>query len=126
MKNYIAWEGEKFTIEWYFNSKDESPAKEYFESLSIARKKKLTSLFIIMASRGKIFNEEKFTFEGDQVFAFKPTPDRFLCFFFTGSKIIVTNAYEKKTKKMPPREKTKALKYKDDYLNRVAGGEYYD
>lgn len=45
-----------------------------------------------MANVGKIYNEQKITYEGDQIYAFKPTPDRFFCFFFEGSKIIVTNA----------------------------------
>jgi phage-related protein len=79
-----------------------------------------------MADLGKIFNREKFIHEEDQVYAFKPSPDRFLCFFFTGSKIIITNAYEKKTQKMPVREKERALKYREDYIKRVKGGNYYE
>lgn len=57
---------------------------------------------------------------------FKPSPDRFLCFFVKGSKIIVTNAFEKKTDKLPPKEKSKALNYRFDYIERVKGGIYYD
>lgn len=125
-KIYIAWQGEKFVIEWYYDANDKSQALEYFKSLTISRKKKLTSLLITMASAGKIFNKEKFRHEDDQIYAFKPTPDRFLCFFFTGSKIIITNAFEKKTQKLPPREKEKALKYRDDYIKRVNRGEYYE
>lgn len=125
-KIYIAWQASEFTIEWYFTTKGESPALEYFESLTKNRKKKLMSLFITITSLGKIFNKEKFRNEGDQIYAFKAAPDRFLCFFFTGAKIIVTNAYEKKTDKMPPREKEKTLKYKEDFLKRVNEGKYYE
>jgi len=32
-KEYIAFEGTKFTIEWYFDTKGKSSALEYFESL---------------------------------------------------------------------------------------------
>jgi len=74
---------------------------------------------------GKIFNEEKFRYEGNQIYALKTSPDRFLCFFFEGSKVIVTNAYEKKTAKMPPSEKEKSLKAKEDYIKRYKGETYY-
>ncbi len=47
-------------------------------------------------------------------------------FFFDGSKIILTNAYEKKTAKMPQREKTKALNIKRDYKKRYSEGTYYE
>jgi hypothetical protein len=33
VKEYIAYHGEEFTIEWYYNSKGESPALEYFNEL---------------------------------------------------------------------------------------------
>lgn len=122
----IALKGEKFTIEWYFDEKDKSSALEYFKELSIEGKKKLTRLFALMVSKGSIFNKKDFNNEGDKIFAFKPKPDRFLCFFFVGSKIIVTNAFEKKQDKLPPREKEKALKYKEDYITRVQRGSYYD
>ena len=123
---YIAHEGKKYTIEWYYDARNRSVALEYFNELSIARKKKLINLFITMGEVGKIFKKDKFNYEEDKVYAFKPSPDRFLCFFFTGAKIIVTNAYEKKSEKMPVREKERALKYKEDYAKRVAKGDYYE
>ncbi|HBR70835.1 TPA: hypothetical protein DIC20_02565 [Candidatus Dependentiae bacterium] len=49
-----------------------------------------------------------------------------LCFFFDGAKIIIVHAYEKKSQKMPPGEKQKALKAKTDYIKRNNGGTYYD
>lgn len=122
----IALKGEKFTIEWYFDEKDKSPALEYFKKLSIEGKKKLTKLFSVMVSQGAIFKTTDFNNEGDKIYAFKPKPDRFLCFFFVGSKIIVTNAFEKKQDKLPLREKEKALKLKENYITRVRGGTYYD
>lgn len=122
----VAYKGSKFTIEWYYDSRRKSVAYEYFKVLPFARQKKLLNLFETMGETGKIFNKEKFTYEEDQIYAFKPTPDRFLCFFFTGAKIIVTNAYEKKTQKLPPREKERALKYKEDYVKQTKGGTYYD
>jgi phage-related protein len=125
-EKFIAYKGKKFTIEWYHNVKKESEALEYFEELTPDRQKKFAHLLYIMGEMGQIRNEEKFTSEDDQIYAFKPQPDRFLCFFFAGGKIIITNAYEKKSQKMPPKEKERALKLKADYINRVKGGAYYD
>lgn len=122
----IAYQGDKFTIEWYFDRRGKSPAFEYFEKLPLSRKKKLIHLFFLLGDVGKIFNEEKFRHEGNQIYVLKPAPDRFLCFFFDGSKVIVTNVYEKKSAKMPPKEKAKALKVKEDYEMRCKGGIYYD
>lgn len=81
-KEFIAYKGSEYTIEWFFNDKEKSEAQAYFESLSTDRKKK--------------------------------------CFY------LVTNAYEKKSAKMPPKEKDRALKAKENYITRVKKGTYYD
>lgn len=125
-KKYIAYLGDEFSIEWYFDCHGKSGAFEYFEALPADRKKKLVHLLYLLGATGKIFNIEKFRHEGDQIYVIKPASDRFFCFFYDGAKIIVTNAYEKKTKKMPPSEKARALKAKDDYIQRCAKGTYYD
>ena len=125
-KKFIAYPGSVFIIEWYFDNKGKSEALEYFNELPIERQKKALHLMYVLANLGKIFNEEKFRNEGDQIYALKPTPDRFLCFFFEGAKVIITNAYEKKTAKMPIREKQRALKNKADYKARCNEGTYYD
>ncbi len=79
-----------------------------------------------MANKGEIRNIQKFRHEGDGIYAFKSPPDKFLCFFFEGSKIIVTNAFQKKSDKLSPNDKKKALRYKDDYSRRVNAGKYYE
>ncbi len=123
-KKFIAYKGKEFTIEWYFDRREKSIALEYFENCTKERKKKIFKLFELIGDYGKIFNKEKFRNEGDQIYAFKSSPDRFLCFFFEGSKIIITNAFEKKTDKMPITEKEKALRYRADYINRLREGTY--
>ena len=125
-KEFIVISGNKFTIEWFFDKQGNSPALEYFEELDENRQDKVLYLFKTMASVGQIHNIEKFRNEGDQIYAFKPSPDRFICFFVKGSKIIITNAFEKKTNKMPSREKEKALKYRLDYIEHVKERTYYD
>jgi hypothetical protein len=125
-KKFIAYEGSEYIIEWYFNDKGKSEALAYFESLSDDRQRKFAHLLLLLGDSGKIFNQEKFRYEGDQIYAFKPSPDRFFCFFFDGAKVIITNAYEKKSAKMPTKEKERALKAKENYIKRIKGETYYD
>lgn len=125
-KEYIAYSGEKYTIEWYYNSRGKSAALEYYQSLSAGERIKVLQLFKRMADAGEIKDTTKFNSEGDRLYAFKPKPDRFLCFFYIGKKIIVTNAFRKKQPKLPKTEKDRALKLKNDYETRVKQGDYYE
>ncbi|MFV0340520.1 MAG: type II toxin-antitoxin system RelE/ParE family toxin [Parachlamydiaceae bacterium] len=125
-KEFVVFEGSEFSIEWYYNERGKSPAKAYFDDLDRQRKIEAFELFMTMAKMGKIFNITKFRHEGDGIYAFKPKPDRFLCFFFSGKKIIITNAFEKKKDKLSLIDKKKALTYQQDYETRVAKGDYYD
>lgn len=123
---YIAYKGSKYTVEWYYDPKGKSQAFEYYNSLNREEKIKLLRLFKRMGDAGEIRDKTKFNFEGDQIYAFKPKPQRFLCFFFTGKKIIVTNAFHKKQQKLPESEKEKALNYKFSYEKRTNTGDYYE
>lgn len=123
---YVAFEGEKFTIEWYFDAKGKSLSLDYLENLDDEDQAKLFELIKLIGSIGSIKNKTKFRYEGDKIYAFKPRPHRFLCFFFEGQKIIVTNGFHKKSDKLPITEKDRALKYKKDYEERVKRGVYYD
>jgi phage-related protein len=125
-KEYIAFEGNEFTIEWYFDKNDKSIALDYFESLDEQNQITLLKLFELMGNMGEIKNKTKFRNEGNKIYTFKPQPHRFLCFFFTDGKIVVTNAFHKKTDKLPRNEKDRALKIKDDYEIRVKRGDYYE
>ncbi len=126
MKHYIAYEGSEFVIEWFHDQKGEAIALEYFHKQPEKKQRKLLNLFRLMGDVGKIFDETKFRNEGDKIYAFKPQPDRYLCFFFRGKKIIVTNAFTKKTQKLPPGEKELALKAYQSYEKRVKEGTYYE
>ncbi len=125
-KDFTAYNGSELTIEWYFTSNGKSESLKYFESLPDSRKRKLIFLFEVLGNMGQIRNEEKFRYEGNKIYAFKSSPDRFLCFFFDGAKVIITNAYEKKRVKMLVRDKSKALKAKEDYTKRIKEGTYYE
>lgn len=126
MIEYIVYKGKKFTIEWYYDVRGKSEVLDYFNKLTLDRQLKLFQLVELIGDIGSIKNTEKFRHEDDQIYAFKPKPDRFFCFFCKGSKIIITNAFEKKTNKLPKKEKDRALKYRTDYTMRIKGGKYYD
>lgn len=122
----ILYKGNAFTIEWYVDERGHSEAFEYFESLTMDRQVKLLKLVRLMGEAGKIFDKTRFRNEGDQIYAFKPQPDRFLCFFFVGKKIIVTNGFEKKSQKLPRGQKDWALRAKADFEVRNNKGTYYE
>jgi hypothetical protein len=86
---------------------------------------KLFELMKLIGNAG-IIKKTKFRNEGNKIYAFKPQPHRFLCFFFNGKKIIVTNGFHKKTGKLPKNEKDRALKLKNDYETRIKRGDYYE
>lgn len=125
-REQIAYQGAAFTIEWYWNVGGESPPLEYFEDLSENRQDSVLMLLKRMGDFGRIFDKTKFRNEGDEIFAFKPQPDRFLCFFAKGKKIIITNGFVKKGDKLPRREKERALRAKADFESRVRNGTYYE
>ena len=116
--NCVIYKGEYFTVEWYYDESEYSQAYEYFLSTSDIQRRKFLILVKRIADFGKIFDTTKFRNEGDDIYAFKPQPDRYLAFFFTGKKIIVTNAFCKKTDKLPQSEKALALKNKINYISR--------
>lgn len=126
MKQQIAYEGSEYTIEWYYDDREHSQALEHFEEQPKDHKRKLLNLFRLMGDQGKIFDETKFRHEGDGIYAFKPQPDRSLCFFFKGKKIIVTNAFVKKKQKLPQGEKDRALKAYQSYEMKIKNGVYYE
>jgi phage-related protein len=74
-----------------------------------------------MGDFGKIYDKTKFTYEEDKIYAFKPQPDRYLSFFTKDKKMIVTNAFWKKTQKMPRGEKELAIKNMNEYNSRNGG-----
>ena len=119
----IIYSGDKFTIEWYYDKTGKSVSYDYFLGSTKEQRRKFLTLVKRMGDFGKIFDETKFNYEGDGIYAFKPQPDRYLSFFTDGQKIIVTNGFTKKTDKLPKKEKDLAIKYRQDYLERKTGGK---
>jgi len=116
--NCVVYIGESFTVEWYYDNVGFSQAYEYFLKTSNVQKRKFFILIKRIGDFGKISDITKFRNEGNEIFAFKPQPDRFLSFFVKGRKIVITNGFLKKADKLPRNEKEKAIKYRSDYLSR--------
>lgn len=115
-----------YTIEWYYNRYGKSQAFDYFESIDKRLQMKLFYLLKRVADFGFITNKRLFNNEGDGIWAFKPKPFRFLSFFVSKRKIIITNGFYKKTQKLPETMKIRALNYRFDYLEREKEGRYYE
>lgn len=116
--NNLIYEGQYHRVEWHYDEKGYSQPYEYFVKSNSNQKRKFLILIKKMADFGVIFDKTKFRNEGDGIYAFKPQPDRYLCFFFDDKKIIVTNAFKKKSDKLPICEKEKALKIMRAYKER--------
>jgi hypothetical protein len=56
-REYIAYEGEKFTIEWYFDSNGKSIALDYYKSLTAPERIKILQLLKRMGDAGEIKGE---------------------------------------------------------------------
>ncbi|MBR4629460.1 MAG: type II toxin-antitoxin system RelE/ParE family toxin [Treponema sp.] len=126
MKEYIAYQGEKFTIEWYYSQNGESQPLEFFKKLSPLEQQKFFYLVKRIGDFGFISDKTKFRNEDDGIYAFKPQPNRFLSFFFEGGKIIITNAFVKKSQKLKKQDKECAISARTDYLERIKEGTYYE
>ena len=127
-EEYVLYHGEKFQVEFYFNQKGELPAKEYLDAVDRQVKIKLLALVKYMAENGRLFDEGKFRIvdKQEKIYEFKPMAERFFNFFYEGKKIILTNAYRKKSQKVNNRELARAIHLKKDYELRVKGGRYYE
>ena len=126
LPDYVAYEGEIYQIKFYFDEKGKSQSKQYMEAIEVGDVKKFVHLLQMMGDVGQIRNKEKFRSEGDKIYAFKPQSHRFLCFFISGKKIIITNAFMKKQQKLPKSQKDSALEKKLDYETRNKKGTYYE
>ena len=127
-EDYIFYQGERFQVEFYFTETGEMPAKEYLEKESSGVQVKLAALVKYIADHGRLFNKTKFrkVDSKDNIFEFKPVDHRFFSFFYEGKKIIITNAYMKKSQKVSKRDLEKAKNMKKTYTARFKGGIYYE
>lgn len=124
---YIFYQGKRLRVEFYFSDKGDLPAKEYLEKLSVKVKAKLAAFVKLIADEGRLYDEKKFRLVSkvEKIYEFKPLGYRFFNFFYSGGRLIITNGYFKKTRKVEKRELKKAVLIKKDYEDRINAGSYY-
>lgn len=125
MKEYIAYKGEKYIIEWYYTTKGESQPLQFFDKLDAVEQRRLFYIVKKLGDFGYVSDKTKFRNEGDDIYAIKPQPNRFLSFFFEGNKIIIAYAFVKKDQKLRKQDKDRAKAVRADYIERVSEGTYY-
>lgn len=122
---YLVVQGKKHRVEWYFDERGRSQAKEYYEKYEREIGKKFSYIVKILADKGEVKNKTQCNFEGDGIWAIKPKPHRSLFFFYEDGKIIIGNAFVKKKDKLDPNEKDRIVRVRDNYRNRRKSGSYY-
>lgn len=108
-------------------------AKEYYERLTKVEQDQLDRIVMYMANSPigirlpkNLYNEED---AENKIYAFKPKDHRFFNFMTAGRRIIILDAYRKHSQEMMKKDLNllkSAVHAKNDYLNSVAKGTYYD
>ncbi|MCL2176368.1 MAG: type II toxin-antitoxin system RelE/ParE family toxin [Firmicutes bacterium] len=110
-------------IEYYEKDSGESPVEKFIDyELDDKLKKKAIATIDALKMLGNRLGEPKSKHLEDGIFElriqFSTNHARVLYFFYTGSKIILTNGFVKKTNKVPRQEIEKAKIYREDYKRR--------
>ena len=117
----VAYQGQFFTIE-FFQKGNSYPADEFLKVLDVKVQARAYALFVRLADHRMVRNKQKFRIlEGtDGIFEFKPTDQlRILCFFTSDRRVILTNAFIKKSNKTPQEELIRAESYKKDFYSKL-------
>ena len=112
-----------FEIEIYRTADGKSQLDDFVNKMDIKTRAKYISYVELLEQRGsflrmpysKCLEEGIFELRIDVFGKFT----RILYFFIKGRRIILTNGFIKKANKTPPGEIEKAIKYRNDYLERT-------
>ena len=134
MKKYKIqiYNGKYFTVEFYQDLEKNIPALDYYEELTKKERARFFALIEKLANSpyGKFLPEHMYRVEDPEnsIYALKFDNNRYLNFTTIDRKIIITNGFKKKTRKLGKREKEAlsfAIKAKRDYIKRVKEDTYY-
>lgn len=111
-----------FEVIFYDKPDGTEPAKEFILSLDVKMQAKIVKEIELLAANGTELREPYSKYIGDNIFELRAKVgsdiSRVLYFFFVGRKVILTNGFIKKTDKTPRGEKDRAIRYRQDYLDR--------
>lgn len=81
------------------------PSKEDLDRLSEKERVRIQTLFDLLADTGRISNKQKFKqLDGTNLYEFIHRDIRFLCFWDSGGRVVLTNMFRKRGQKTPKRE----------------------
>lgn len=111
-----------FEVIFYDKPDGTEPAKDFILSLNVKMQAKIVKEIELLAANGTELREPYSKYIGDNIFELRAKVgsdiSRVLYFFFVGRKVILTNGFIKKTDKTPRGEKDRAIRYRQDYLDR--------
>lgn len=112
----------KFTVEFYTSENGKQPVKDFLDSLDKNTRSKVLGAIEVLKEYGTELRAPITKSIGNGLFElrvkFKTIAVRNLFFFYSGQRIILTNGFIKKDRKLPLKEKKLALVYKQDWLRR--------
>lgn len=108
--------------EFYETESGNKPVEEFLDSLDVKMRTKAVKDILLLKEFGTQMREPYSKPIREGIFElriqFAGDISRIFYFFYTGKRIVLTNGFIKKTKKAPPAEIERALKYKADYERR--------
>ena len=114
-----------YEVIFYRDSNKKSPFIEFLNSLDDKLRAKTLMMVHLLEENGNDLREPFTKSLSDGIFELRTISGtnitRSLFFFYVNKKIIITNAFIKKTQKTPKREIELAKKYKNDYIERNGG-----
>ena len=111
-----------FEIIFYKKVDATCPIQDFLDSLELKLRAKALRLILLLAQNGNNLREPYSKYLDDGLFELRIKQGsniiRIIYFYITGSKIILTNGFVKKTLKLPRKELHLARIYRADYLER--------
>ena len=111
-----------FEIIFYKKVDATCPIQDFLDSLELKLRAKALRLILLLAQNGNNLREPYSKYLDDGLFELRIKQGsniiRIIYFYITGSKIILTNGFVKKTLKLPRKELHLAKIYHADYLER--------
>lgn len=117
---------EPFEIIFYRKNSGQTPVEEFLLHTDIKIRAKILREISLLKQNGYLLGAPHSKHLQNGIFELRiKQGSNIICilyFFFSGRKIVLTNAYYKKTQKTPARIIAQAMEYRKDYLNNCQGG----
>lgn len=111
-----------FIVDFFIRNDGGCPTAKFLDSLDIKMRAKCLRLLALLEHNGNDLKEPYSKAIGNGLYELRVKQGnnitRFLYFYSTEHRIIVTNGFVKKSQKIPKREITLANKYREEYLMR--------